>query len=209
MTIGIVASVYGSAYYKFVLPWVARISCLNRQPDRVTIAHDGIPDKYRDAAGELLEVEWVRSDIAFRLHPQVNVNAAIKITETDWIAKVDIDDLLFAHALDEINDSLADVVNFGYRIGDTDCPSRVVSAHEVLQKNNNAIGSCSPFRRWIWETNPFEDVRFDDWRFWIKAARAGAAFTATGRTDYIYRVHPDQISRRIDLAAAAQEIADL
>ena len=209
MTVGIVASVYGSAYHKFVLPGVARISSLNRQPDRVTIAHDGIPAKYRDAVAELLEVEWIYSDLSYNYHPQVNINAAISVTETDWIAKVDIDDLLLPHALDGINDSLADVVNFGYRIGDTDCPSREVSADYVMLKINNPIGSCSPFRRWIWEANPFEDVRFDDWRFWIKAARAGATFSATGRTDYIYRVHPDQISRRIYLAAATQEIADL
>lgn len=209
VTIGVVASVYGQPYYKFVLPWSGRVASLNRLPDQVTIAHDGIPVKYRDAVAEILPVEWVESHVPFTVHPQVNVNTAIAETFTNWVVKVDIDDLLFPHAFDGVEDSPADVMNFGYRVGGTDCPSRVVSAEEVLEKRSNLIGSCSPFRKWLWELNPFEDRCYDDWCFWIKAARNRAVFSATRRTDYEYRTHPDQITHRLNHNTAHKEIADL
>jgi len=209
MTIGIVASVVGEAYYKFVFPWSVRIAGLNRRPDVVTIAHDGIPEIYRSAVDEILTVQWIKSDMPWKIHPQINVNAAIAETDTTWIAKVDIDDLLFCHALDGVDSSLCDVMNYGYRIGDQDYPSIVYPAEYIKQKVHNPIGSCSPFRRWLWEENPFEDMLYDDWCFWIKAARLGADFDATHRVDYIYSVHPEQMTNRIDHAQALAEIQAL
>jgi len=57
--------------------------------------------------------------------------------------------------------------------------------------------------------NAFRDLAYDDWAFWIEAAESGAEFTHTGRVDYRYRSHPDQISRRTDHAAALEQIRRL
>lgn len=209
MSIGIVTSCYGLAYYGFLDEWSAAILELERQPDWVTIAHDGVPAKYRQIVDRRLDPVWVTDDRPVQLHPQIHVNAAIAVTFTDWIIKADVDDVLLPHALNGWETMGADVVNFGYRIGDQDYPSRAISAETMLEKIDNPMGSCSPFRRWVWETNQFEDLLFDDWAFWIKAARAGAIFTSTQRVDYVYRTHPGQISKRLDSRLALEQIRAL
>jgi hypothetical protein len=209
MTIGIVTSVYGDPYYGFLDRWSAAILELNTQPDWITIVHDGLPNDIQAKITKRLDPDWILEPRGAVFHPQIHVNTAISVTFTDWILKVDVDDVLLPHALDGVKDFSSDVVNFGYRIGETDHPSRIVSAEEVLQKSSNSLGSCSPFRRWIWEANGFEDRLYDDWSFWIKAARSGAIFDATGRVDYLYSQHPDQMTQRHDNAQALQEIRSL
>lgn len=209
MSIGIVTSCYGSAYYGFLDEWSAAILELNTSPDWVTIAHDGVPEHIRRKIDDRLEPTWINDPSPVVQHPQVHVNEAIGITFTDWILKVDVDDLLYPYALDGWQDTDADIVSFGYRIDLADHPSRAITAAEILQRIDNPIGSCSPFRRWVWEMNEFRDLLYDDWAFWIEAAQAGAEFTNTGRVDYRYRSHPEQISRRIDHSAALQEIRGL
>ena len=210
VSVGIVTSCYGAKYHGFLDDWSSAILDLNTQPDWITIVHDGVDLDIQRAIDRRLDIDWIEDTLtAHRLHPQVHVNQAIAQTFTDWILKVDVDDQLMPHALDGWQDTQADVVSFGYRIDLADHPSRPVTAEEMLAKLDNPIGSCSPFRRWVWETNRFRDILYDDWAFWIEAARAGAVFTNTGRVDYRYRSHPEQISRRIDHAAALQEIRAL
>ena len=209
MSIGIVTTAYGEAYHGFLDQWSAAILDLQTQPDWITIVHDGVPIDLQAKVTKRLDPTWILEPRAGVFHPQIHVNAGIAVTFTDWILKVDVDDVLLPHALDGVRDCEADVLSFGYRIGDFDHPSQLVSAETIMRKSNNPIGSCSPFRRWVWESNQFEDRLYDDWCFWIKAARAGAIFDATGRVDYIYSVHPDQMTRRHDNAQALAEIQAL
>lgn len=209
MSIGVVTSCYGPDYYGFLDRWSAALLELHTEPDWVTIVHDGIPERLMKLLDRRLHPMWIFDNHPVKLHPQVHVNTAIEITFTDWIIKADVDDLLLPHALDGWSDSPADVVNFGYRIGENDHVSRVVAPEVLLQKTDNPLGSCSPFRRWVWEANQFQDLLFDDWGFWIKAARAGAVFDATNRVDYIYSVHPQQMTRRHDNQQALEEIRAL
>jgi hypothetical protein len=209
MSIGIVTSVYGEAYHDFLLPWSEAILDLNTDPDWITIAHDGVPENIRKKIDQRLDPIWITDNTYVNLHPQVHVNAAIAVTFTDWIIKADVDDLLLPHALDGWQESSADVVNFGYRIGQNDHVSRKVPGEIIAQKLDNPIGSCSPFRRWVWEMNEFRDLLFDDWCFWIEAAREGAIFDATERVDYIYTVHPQQMTRRHDNQFALAQIQAL
>lgn len=209
MTVGIVTSVYGKDYLPFLPGWAQAIAELDSKPDAVTIAYSGEASEYQAAVNALLDVTWVADLRPYRIHPQVRVNAAIAATHTDWIVKMDVDDRLLPHALTGWQDADADIVNFGYRIGTQDLPSRPVTAHDILRKAGNSVGSGSPFRRYVWDRNAFEDRAYDDWVFWIKAARAGFRFTATGRVDYIYTRHPGQITHRLDHVAAHREVASL
>lgn len=206
MSVGIVTSCYGPTYYGFLDQWSLAILDLNKHPDWITIVHDGVPEELQRILNRRIDPVWIELQTSHRLHPQVNVNEAISRTFTDWILKVDVDDLLLEHALDGWQDTEADVVSFGYRIDLADHPSRPVTAEQMMAKLDNPIGSCSPFRRWVWEANKFRDTLYDDWAFWIEAARAGAVFSHTGRVDYRYRSHPEQISKRIDHSVARAQI---
>lgn len=209
MTIAIVTSVYGDEYLAFLPGWAQAVAALDRKPDSIAIAYNGQASEYQAAVNDLLDVTWVADLRPYRVHPQVRVNAAIAATQDDWIVKMDVDDRLLPHALSGWEDADADVVNFGYTVGAMQLPSRQVSASEMLRKAGNSIGSGSPFRRWVWEQNPFEDRAYDDWVFWIKAARAGARFTATGRVDYTYTQHAGQITHRLDHTEAHREVVAL
>ena len=210
VSVGIVTSCYGPTYHRFLDDWSAAILDLNTAPDWITVIHDGVDSNTRQRLDRRHDIVWIEDTLtAHRQHPQVHVNEAIAQTFTDWILKVDVDDELLPHALDGWQKTQADVVSFGYRIDLADHPSRPISAQEIQRRTDNPIGSCSPFRRWVWETNHFADLLYDDWAFWIQAAEAGATFTNTGRVDYRYRSHPQQMSRNIDHAQAMREIESL
>lgn len=210
MTIGICTVAYGTTYHDFLPRWAQAVAALERQPNVITIAHDGVPDDIRDQVRDLLNVLWVEDrTVEHDLQPQVHVNAAIALTHADWIVKLDADDVILPHALNGVPDCTADVLNFGYRVREADHVSQRVTAEQVLRKTNNALSSASPFRRWLWERNKFRDLLFDDWAFWIEAARVGATFDATGRVDYIYSVHDQQLTRRHDQRAARALIDEL
>ena len=210
MTIGICTVAYGRTYHEFLPRWSAAVAALDPRPDLITIVHDGVSRDIRQQVHDLLTVLWVTDPgINHELQPQVHVNAAIAVTQTDWIVKLDADDLILPHALNSVSECNADVLNFGYRIGETNHVSRRVTAEQVIRKSGNPLSSASPFRRWLWERNKFRDLLFDDWAFWIEAARAGATFDATGRVDYIYSVGHQQLTGRHDHGAARALIDQL
>lgn len=210
MSVGICTVAYGTTYHDFLPRWAAAVAALERRPDLITIVHDGVSRDIRQQVHDLLTVLWVEDrGTTHELQPQVHVNAAIAVTQTDWIVKLDADDVILPHALNGVTDCTADVLNFGYRIGEADHVSQRVTAEQVLRKTNNALSSASPFRRWLWDRNKFRDLLFDDWAFWIEAARVGATFNATGRVDYIYSVHDQQLTRRHDQRAARALIDQL
>lgn len=210
MTIGIVTVAYGRTYHEFLPEWSRAVAALERTPDRITIVHDGIGDDIKQSMAYLPFVVSLHDPVTpITTHPQILVNSGIAVTMTDWVVKLDVDDLILPHALNTVDDCADDVLNFGYRIETTDHISRPVTAAEMLRRDNNPIGSCSPFRRWLWERNRFRDMVFDDWAFWYDAAREHATFGATCSVDYIYRVHDNQITRRHDARTATNAVRSL
>lgn len=210
MTVGICSVAYGETYHDFLTEWSYAIGNLETKPTMVTVVHDGVPQEIRDKVAKHVRVMWVEDHATkFDIHPQVMVNTAIALTDTDWVIKLDVDDLILPHALNPLRECNADVLNFGYRIGVNDYASQPVTTEQVLERRYNPIGSCSPFRRWLWQRNKFRDMVFDDWGFWYEAAREGATFTHTGRVDYVYRVHDSQITRRHDHAQATSQVLAL
>jgi hypothetical protein len=169
-----------------------------------------VPQEIKDAVNGCVPVMWVEDHTTtYTVHPQFLVNTAITVTKCDWIVKLDVDDLILPHALNSVKTCRADVLNFGYQINGNDHVSRVVTPEEIVSRSSNEISSCSPFRRKLWERNKFLDMVFDDWGFWFQAARDGATFAATGTVDYLYRVHPEQITRRFDSAQCRAEVLAL
>lgn len=210
MTVGVCTVAYGETYHDFLPEWSHAVANLETKPTTITIVHDGVSQKIRDKVNKRLTVLWVEDRrTTFTTHPQFLINTAIALTRTDWIVKLDADDLILPHALNTVQESTADVINFGYRFGHNDHASRHVTAADILTRESNPVASCSPFRRWLWERNPFRDIVFDDWGFWFESAREGATFEATGTVDYIYRVHPEQITRKHDHEQAALVVRGL
>lgn len=210
MTVGICSVAYGETYHRFLIEWSQAVAALEKQPTVVTIIHDGVSQEIKDAVNDCVPVMWVEDHTTtYTVHPQFLVNTAISFTKCDWIVKLDADDLILPHALNNLSQVTADVVNFGYRINERDVVSHPVTAQQVLQRSHNPISSCSPFRRWLWERNPFRDMLFDDWGFWVEAAREGATFAATGTVDYVYRVHDEQITRKHSAGEATRQVLSL
>lgn len=210
MTIGICTVAWGETYHDFLARWARAVHALETQPNVITVVHDGVSQAIRDQVNNLIKVLWVEDRLVqHSLQPQLHINTAIAVTHADWLVKLDVDDLILPHALNDLATRTADVVNWGYQIGERKHPSQPVSARQLLAKTGNPMSSCSPFRRWVWEKNQFRDMLFDDWAFWIEAARSAATFDATGTVDYIYSVHDQQMTRRHDIAAANQAIRDL
>lgn len=197
MSIAVVTVAIGDDYVPFLEPWSEAISRLRRKPDEIVIVTDNV---------ELAElcIHWLPNTSIIRPttvpvhHPQVCVNDAIATTTSEWVCKMDVDDLIYPHALDTVESLDADVYMFGMRLNQVSLPARHVTRMDVIKTPHNLVFSCSPFRRWLWERAPYEDMIAEDWRFWIDAARNGARFYASPTIDYRYTLHGGNITMRTD-----------
>ena len=209
MSIGIVTVAVGEAYQNFLPQWAIAVAHLATPPDQITIVVDHLPEHEIRMLNEILgswqllttPTKWVNN-------PQILANEAISITDTDWICKLDADDLIYPHALDTLKDCPADVCMFGINVnGKHEMIPPAVTAQQVLDSPHNLLFAGSPFRKTIWEkTAGFEDVIYDDWVFWRSCARAGATFQPTGTIDYLYRLHENNISTRVNHSKAYAEV---
>lgn len=211
MTVGLVTVAVGEPYQARLEGWAHAVASLQRPPDQVTIVVDTI---HRDLISSLDQIlgEWqlIYSKRDWTHHPQVLVNDGIAFTETEWICKMDVDDIILPHALDTIDEHHdTDVLMFGIRTDTRDIAFTGVTAEAILQAQHNLIFSGSPYRKWLWHDNPYRDMIFEDWAFWIGCARQTRRFAHTGTIDYIYTTHPDQISARADEAYWAQIVRSL
>lgn len=131
--------------------------------------------------------------------PHVLANEAIGFTDTDWICRLDVDDLLYPHAFNPLDGWAADVCGFGLSInGVTNLVPPRASTRDILASPHNLLFAASPFRREVWaETPGFLDIAYNDWAFWRACARIGATFATTGTIDYLYRQHNDSTTSRV------------
>ena len=211
MTIGVVTVAVGEPYQARLETWAIAVAELHRQPDQVTIVVDTIPDALISNLDSILgEWQLIYSKTEWIHHPQVMINDGIAFTETEWICKMDVDDVILPHALDTIDDMHdTDVLMFGIRTNDRDLTFSGVTSDDILKAQHNLVFSGSPYRKWLWHDNPYRDMIFEDWAFWLGCARQTRRFTHTGTIDYIYTTHPDQISARADEAYWAQIVRSL
>ena len=184
-TIGIITTV--GTYERFVPEWAEQIAHLNTQPDRIVIAAQA-PEKVQ-AGLRGLDAEVIEGPGEFQFGTYLN--HAVARCATDWIVWLGVDDLYHRHALDGLRESKADARIYGMRFGRNTWTGG--QPQDCLQYNPVPCGS--PFRRWIWEQQPFdpEIAPYEDWAFWIGAFYLGARFESSGEIDFTYRQHDSQL----------------
>ena len=209
MTIGVVSVAYGETYRAFLPRWMRSITALETKPDKIMIVTDDVPDSIARLGNVYLDsVIFKQAHGTFSRHPQVLVNEAIASVQTDWICKMDIDDLIYPHALNNLDRCDADVYMFGISYQGQWLPARPVTAEMILSAMHNLVFSCSPFRRWVWEKAPYKDILCEDWAFWIDAAKNNARFHASSTIDYEYVIHGDNISLDSDFSVYERLVRD-
>lgn len=215
VTIGIVTVVVGDTYLAKIHTWAKAVSQLDRQPDVVTLVTDHMPRKYVEILDDALP-RWqlITTKRTWRHHPQVLVNDAIAETKTDWICKMDADDIILPHALSPIGSVSGDIWMFGMRRLNDYLYSQPVTFQQVLGSLYEAtpvnyVNSGSPFRKHLWTGNPYRDMIYEDWAFWIGCAKQKAIFKSSPSIDYEYVVHDQQISANIDNDYWVQKVREL
>lgn len=211
MSIGLVAVAYGERYRAFLPRWMRALTMLETQPDKIMIVTDDVPSAIASLGDVYLSsTVFKQAHGTYNVHPQVLVNEAIASVDTDWICKMDIDDIIFPHALNTLDEARdCDVWMFGIQLAGKWLPARHATRADILKSPHNLVFSGSPFRRWIWEKSPYRDMICEDWMFWIDAARNGARFQSSPSIDYEYVVHGDNITLQVDMAAAEENVRRL
>jgi glycosyltransferase involved in cell wall biosynthesis len=199
VSIAVVCVAIGEQYHRFLEPWSQAVQQLRTPPDEIIVVTDDVEEAE-------MWVHWlpgmrlIQNTTQPQHHPQVAVNDAIALTTTEWVCKMDVDDVIYPHALDTVQDVDADVYMFGIRLNEVNLPARHVTRRDILKTPHNLVFSCSPFRRWVWQRAPYEDMICEDWRFWVDAARNGARFYTSPTIDYRYNIHGGNITLRSDQA---------
>lgn len=207
MSVGVVAVAYGDTYRAFLPRWMRAMTMLEQKPEQIMVVTDDVPDCIARLGDVYLSsVIFKQAHGTFERHPQYLVNEGIASLQTDWVCKMDMDDIIFPHAFNGLHDCLADVYMFGIQLHEKWLPAHHVTAKDVLRSQHNMIFSCSPFRRWVWEKQPFRDMICEDWMFWIDAAKNGARFQASPNIDYEYVIHGDNITLHTDMEVAENNV---
>lgn len=194
-SIGIVAVAVGR-YSEYLPAWANAVAALQTPPTQITVVTDTSDTAVADEA--LPGIQWITPKGTWQHHPQVLVNEAIEETGTDWICKMDADDLIYPHSFDQLNGHPADVLCFGIQAGARNLYPNPVTAGLILATDHNLVFSGSPYRRWVWQRSRYRDMIYEDWAFWIDAAKNKAKFAPSGRIDYEYGIHPGQVSETAD-----------
>ena len=194
MSIGVVTVAYGDRYLKFLPEWLSAVGDLKTKPDAVKIVTDNRAEVQQFVNASTVAADVIYSDTVPANHPQVLVNEAIALCDTDWICKMDVDDLIYPHALDQVANADCDVLMFGISLAAKAFFAQEISALDIRTQAENLVFSGSPFRRWVWERSQYQDMVYEDWAFWVNAAKNGARFLPSNSIDYEYRVHGNNIS---------------
>jgi hypothetical protein len=205
MSVAIVTVAYGEKYRAFLPQWCERVSQLHTEPEQIIIVTDDV-EECEVTVNWLPGMTIIANTVEPKVHPQVCVNDAIREADTEWVCKMDVDDLIYPHALNRLADCDADVYMFGIRLGVANLPARHVTRGDVLRTPHNLVFSGSPFRRRVWQESPYLDMICEDWRFWVDAARNGARFQASPTIDYEYVIHGENISQRSDISQWEDEV---
>lgn len=209
VTIGIVTVAVGETYLKFLPQWAKAVSNLERKPDQITIVTDHMPEQYVQILDETLE-SWqlLTSKTTWVNHPQILANEAISITHTDWICKIDADDIILPRAFNKIDTCTGDVYMFGLAVN-SERPyiPAPITADKLLSLNFNPLTAASPFRKKIWENSTgFQDMIYDDWRFWRETAQQNPTYKASGKIDYLYRLADYNASMKCDTEEETRKV---
>jgi glycosyltransferase involved in cell wall biosynthesis len=120
-------------------------------------------------------------------------NKAISMLNTDWIAMLDDDDVFYPETVKALREILpeldADIVSSPVQFfGDADLLWATDPKMEnILRVNQIPAGSW--FKRNVWERLKFNDIKTEDWDFWIRAYLSKSKFAHIDKPLYKSRVH--------------------
>jgi FkbM family methyltransferase len=189
-------------YNHFLKEWADAVSKLQTKPDEILIGVDNIDfetKKYID--NKLNKVKWISLKKRDVKHFGEYYNEVINEVETEWVCKIDADDLILREAYDELHRVEEDIFAFGCTSSLTredSVPPVNISPIKILESTTNLLSSLSPFRKKVWLVNKFKDYYFDDWIFWVDAASSGFTFASSNKSNYVYRDHKMQATKKID-----------
>lgn len=212
VSVGVVTVAVGDRYQMFLPRWAKAIKALERQPDEITIVVDTITTNKASIILDILPgASIIFANTPWKEHPQILANDAIAKTYTTWICKMDVDDLIYPHALNVLDNWTSQVCCFGINVNGTRILiAPEVTAEEVLASPHNLLFAGSPFKRALWEETPgFQDFIYDDWAFWRDCARAGATFQSTGTVDYYYSLHGENSSLNVNHIDAIERMIEM
>ena len=209
MSIGVVTVAYGAKCRAFLPRWVEAINSLAVEPDEVTVVTDDLIDATMKTADVNSLVRVIKAEGTHTHHPQVYANQAVEVTSTEWICKMDVDDIIYPHAFDRLGDADCDVWMFGIRYCNQSLYAPAVTAEHIMTSPHNLVFSGSPYRRWLHDEATYRDMIYEDWMFWIDCAAQGARFCHSNTIDYEYVMHDDNISTRADDAYWQSEVRRL
>ena len=133
------------------------------------------------------------------------LNHGIHRLKTDWIMRLDDDNLLIHEAATDLKRRLPEIV--GYDV--VTAPCVLIDSHarytgmfgralnpDTFEVENHIQAGCW-FRRALWDAiGGFEEHDFEDWRFWIQAKRLGCAFMHQEEPYYMHRVWEDNLGSK-------------
>jgi hypothetical protein len=189
-------------YNRFLAEWTEFVHKLNTTPREVIIGIDQIDIELKHFIEKKLpNVKWIYLRKNKSRHYSSYYNLLINEVKTNWVCKIDVDDVIFPNSYDKLHTIKEDVYAFGNQSSISKLkhiPPREIKAKDFLRSKANLISSLSPFRKVVWEKNRYKDFVFDDWIFWIDASIENFTFKSSNRINYIYREHFDQSTKKID-----------
>ncbi len=198
-TVGVVGICHG--YPEKISRWLDSVRALNRKPDEIVLV---LWDQIDQSQFNLDGVKVVLWNGDFEYSNMMNLG--VENCKTDWIAWIGVDDKYRPHALDKIDTTQADVLALGFEYDTGQIWSPVATNPEqILSMHANMIPCGSPFKRWLWEKQPFDQsiAPSDDWQFWLGTALSGATYDSTLDidVDYEYAGHwvPNEAQCRANL----------
>jgi hypothetical protein len=207
VNIAIVTTAY-NGYQRFIPQWLEAISKLKDKPTEVVIAMEKWPDKARDNMFENLDktikelnVRVVEVDRAENMGHMRNI--AVAETSTEWVMYLSVDDVILPNAINELKKhDNGDYICITWKsvatwTNDEEKIHKGITPEEMVLKHNGKgfIVGHSPFKRWIWEKNPYMEHDYPNAPFLAGAVENGAKFTKTGHPCTLYLRRLDSHAR--------------
>lgn len=189
-------------YNHFLEKWAECVAKLQNKPSSVIVGVDFIEEELKKRIETYLpEIIWVNLIKVNLRHHGHYYNKLIDLVNTTWVCKIDADDQILPDAYNDLGNVEADIYAFGNissLTGVKSFPDPGLSAERILFGDNNLLSSLSPFKKRVWEANIFKDFIFDDWIFWIDAAKNDFTFSTSNKVNYIYVEHFSQATKNSD-----------
>ena len=206
-------------YGRYLAEWADGILKMTRRPAMVGMVDAGSRDNtpaLMSAAAKKLEAAGIRVKVQRIDSRNIGTarNAAVALSDTEWVQHLDCDDMAMPHMMEEFDRlaSQADVIPAGYeRTGNLAAgPANRVriygrSQGATTRTSKAPASGVSPFKRKLWDQSPYrEDMPHGGWdtALWLGFSHLEPAprFVPTPRPVFWYRQHADSTfnTRRVN-----------